>query len=115
MQSLTAVHEAINLRKLADGRLDAAMINTDATKRAADLLERSGVRGRVAFAFNGDSLPAFVGFSMRHPSGGDALARFNAGRRAIAADGTLSTIEQHWADSLRAVQRRRSDPPGNPR
>ena len=101
-----AGNEAINLRKLADGRLDAAMINTDETKRAAALLERSGVRGRVAFAFEGGSLPAFVGFSMRHPRGADALARFNAGRRAIVANGTLATIEHHWKDSIQAAQRR---------
>jgi len=104
---VVAGNESINLRKLADGRLDAAMINTDETKRAADLLERSGVRGRVAFAFDGGSLPAFVGFSLRHPRGADALARFNAGRRAIAANGTRATIEHHWKDSIRAAQHRR--------
>lgn len=107
---VVAGNDAINLRKLADGRLDAAMINTDETKRAADLRERSGVRGRVAFASDGGSLPAFVGFRMRHPRGADALARFNAGRRAIAANGTLSTIEHHWKDSIRAAQRRAPSP-----
>ena len=112
---VVASNEAINLRKLADGRLDAAMINTDATKRAADLLERSGVRGRVAYAFEGGLLPAFVGFSMRHPRGADALARFNAGRRAISANGALATIEHHWTDSIRAAQRRGPSPAANPR
>ncbi len=86
------------------------MINSDETKRAADLRGRSGVCGRVAFAFDGGSLPAFVGFSMRHPGGADALARFNAGRRAIAANGTRSTIEHHWTDSMRAAQRRAPSP-----
>ena len=99
---VVASSEPINLRKLADGRLDAAIINTDATKRAADLLERSGVRSRVALAFQGDSLPAYVGFSKHHPLGANALARFNAGRRAIAANGALSLIEHRWAESIRA-------------
>lgn len=111
---VVAGSEAINLRKLAEGRLDAALINSDATKRAADLVERAGVRGRVTFAFGGGSLPAFVGFSMRHVRGADALARYNAGRRAIAANGTLSLIQHHWADSIRAVQRR-GPPAATPR
>ena len=107
---LVAGNEATNLRKLADGRLDAALINTDATKRSAGLLERAGVSGRVAYAFDGGSLPAYVGFSMRHARGADALARFNAGRRAIAANGTLAAIEHQWTDSIRAVQRRGKSP-----
>ena len=111
---VVAGSEAINLRKLADGRLDAAIINTDATKRAADLLERSGVRSRVAVAFKGDSLPAYVGFSKQHPLGAVALARFNAGRRAIAANGTLSSIEHHWADSIRAGRSHASSSPVMP-
>ena len=107
---VVAGSEAINLRKLADGRLDAAMINTDATKRAADVLERADVRGRVTLAFAGGSLPAFVGFNIRHPRGADALARFNSGRRVIAANGVLSSIKHLWADSILAVQRHATAP-----
>lgn len=100
-----AKSETINLRKLADGRLDAALINTDATKRADDVLARAGVRGRVALAFPGDSLPGYVGFNLRHPQGAGALARFNAGRRAIAANGELAAIKARWADSIRVAPR----------
>ena len=107
---VVAGSEAINLRKLADGRLDAAMINTDATKRAADVLERADVRGRVTLAFAGGSLPAFVGFNIRHPRGADALARFNSGRRVIATNGVLSSIKHLWADSILAVQRHATAP-----
>ena len=103
---VVAGNEATNLRKLADGRLAAALINTDATKQASELMERSGVRGRVAFAFKGGILPGYVGFSARHPRGMDALARFNSGRRAIAANGTLATIVRRWTDSIRVGQRR---------
>ncbi|CAN5903327.1 ABC transporter substrate-binding protein [soil metagenome] len=111
---VVAGNEVTNLRKLADGRLDAALVNTDATKRASDLLERSGVRGRITFAFDGGSLPAYVGFSMRHPRGKHALARYT-GRRAIAANGTLAIIERNWTDSIRAVQRRGPSRAGNAR
>lgn len=100
-----AKNETINLRKLADGRLDAALMNTDATKRASDVIARAGVSGRVTLAFRGGSLPGFVGFNLRHPAGATALARYNAGRRRIAADGQLAAIKARWTDSIRAMVR----------
>jgi len=97
--------ETINLRKLADGRLDAALVNTDSTKRTEDLVARAGVTHRVAVAFRAGMLPGFVGFSLRHPMGAELRARYNAGRRLIATNGTLAAIKSRWADSVRAKVR----------
>jgi hypothetical protein len=102
---VSAGSELTNLRKLIDGRIDAAMVNTDATKRAEDVFRRAGMEGRVSLALRGGTMPGYVGFSMRHARGADALARFNAGRRRIAADGTLAAIRQRWADSVAVMQR----------
>jgi ABC-type amino acid transport substrate-binding protein len=110
IQLVGAANETTNLHKLADGRLEAVMLNTDATKRAPDLLARAGVAGRIVFAARGGSLPGFVGFSLRHPRGADALARYNAGRRAIANNGELSAIRRRWGDSLAMVRRARPAP-----
>lgn len=114
IQLVHAGSELTNLHKLVDGRLDAVMINTDATKTAAELLARAGMQHRVSFALHGGSLPAYTGFSLRHPRGADALARFNEGRRRIAANGELADIRRRWTDSVRVLQRtpRRPSPPG---
>ena len=106
--------EAINLRKLADGRLDAALVNSNETKTAADLLESVGVTGQVERAFAGGVLPAYIGFNSRHPQGLEALARFNAGRRAIAANGILAEIGRRWADTVRVSRGARDRRPVQP-
>ena len=109
-----AKSETINLRKLADGRLDAALVNTDSNKRADDLLARAGVEGRVSLAFKGGTLPGYVGFNLRHPLGAELRARYNAGRRAIAANGELVMIKSRWADTIRAISRAAPAPARRP-
>ena len=93
--------ETTNLRKLADGRIDAALVNFNETKRAADFLADAGVANRVERVFTAGALPAYIGFNRDHPQGLKALAQYNAGRRAIAANGVLREIGRRWADSVR--------------
>ena len=111
---VAASSEVVNLRKLADGRLDAVMLNTDEIKRGDDLIARAGVAERVAFASHGGSLPAFIGFNVRHPRGAEALARYNAGRRLIAQNGELADIKRRWADSIRVAPRASRAVPAHP-
>jgi ABC-type amino acid transport/signal transduction systems, periplasmic component/domain len=93
--------ETINLRKLADGRLDAALVNFNETKTPSDFLADAGVAGRVERVFTAGSMPAYIGFNRNHPQGLKALAQYNAGRRAIAANGELRDIGRRWRDSVR--------------
>jgi polar amino acid transport system substrate-binding protein len=94
--------EELNLRKLAAGRIDAALINHDAFKTADFLIDRAKVAGKVGLAFHCGELGSFIGFSQTNPRGQWARERFDAGHRAIAANGQLKQIEGHWHDTLGA-------------
>jgi len=91
-----ARNEAINLRKLAAGRLDAAIVTLDQAKTAAFVLKEAGLTGQLVEAFRTPSFGAYVGFSVQHPQGEWARQRFNRGYAAIAADGELARIAQRW-------------------
>jgi ABC-type amino acid transport substrate-binding protein len=105
--------EELNLRKLAEGRLDAAVVNDNPTKSLDYMLAHAGVSGRVEHAFALGELTAYVGFSHRHVRGTEALARFDAGMRAIVADGTRAHIDAAWAaraaDEAAALRARGQD------
>jgi ABC-type amino acid transport substrate-binding protein len=115
--------EELNLRKLAEGRLDAAVVNDNATKSLEYMLARAGVTWRVERGFALGELTAYVGFSHRHPRAAEALARFDAGMNAITADGTRARIDAAWvqraADEALALRTRAgaapdATPPGPP-
>ncbi len=92
--------EELNLRKLANGRLDAMLINHDTLKSATQMLRAAGVAGKVGIAFHCGELASFIGFSLAHPRGAWASDRFNAGFRIIREDGTAERIERRWAETL---------------
>lgn len=97
-----AASEEINLRKLADGRIDLALVNVNESKPAEYLTAKAGVSDKVSRAFHAGILPSFIGFSRKHPRGAEALARFNEGMRVISADGTLDRIEKRWVARVSA-------------
>ena len=88
--------EDMNLRKLAAGHLDLALVNSNAIRSPQALLLKAGASGKVRRAFPAGRLRSYLGFSVAHPSGPWAKARFDRGYRRIEADGRLKAIEAKW-------------------
>ncbi len=95
-----ATSEEINLRRVADGRIDAAVINVNGTKSAALMAARAGVEGRIESTRVLGELASYIGFSRTHPDGARALAAYETGMRRIAGNGELARIERRWRDRL---------------
>ncbi len=88
--------EVLNLMKLAAGRIDAALTNTNKIKPAEFLASKAKVTGRVEKAFRCGELNSFIGFSRAHPRGAWAQGKFNEGWQVIEKNGTLRKIEESW-------------------
>jgi polar amino acid transport system substrate-binding protein len=97
--------EDLNLKKLAQGRIDAAVVNINRTKPLGYMIARAGVTGRVRRGFTLGELAAYVGFSHKHARGDEAHARFDQGMEIIVADGTRERIERDWAARAEAASR----------
>jgi ABC-type amino acid transport substrate-binding protein len=97
--------EELLLRKLAAGRVSAALVNLNESKSLAYVLARTRVtrgvqrRGRVG------KLDSFIGFSAKHARGPWARDRFDEGMRRIAANGVLADITRRWNDTTAATIR----------
>lgn len=89
--------EEINLRKLAAGRIAAAVVNGDAVKSSDWVAARAGVTGKVRSVFSLDGLPAYVGFSTAHRNGRALAARFDLGYERIVASGEQRRIQRRWS------------------
>jgi polar amino acid transport system substrate-binding protein len=103
--------EESNLKKLAKGRIDAALVNFNETKPVELAIARAGVAGQVKHAFPSGDLGAFVGFSTKHPQGMKAREQFNEGYRIISTNGTLGRIEREWRERALKEVARLSDKP----
>lgn len=88
--------EEVNLRKLAAGRVAAAVVNRDAVKSPEWVAERAGVTGRVRSAFGVGGLPAYIGFSLAHRDGAALADRFDVGYARIIASGERDRIQRRW-------------------
>jgi polar amino acid transport system substrate-binding protein len=88
--------EEMNLKKLALGRLDSALINYNETKPAELRLASAGVLGQVTRGARGGILKGYIGFSLQHPQGPWAKRKFDQGHQLIAANGTLAKITRLW-------------------
>jgi ABC-type amino acid transport substrate-binding protein len=88
--------EETNLRKLAAGRVAAAVVNSDAVKSPEWVVRRAGVNGRVRPVFAVGGMPAYAGFSMAHPLGTSLALRFDAGYARIIASGERDRIQRRW-------------------
>jgi polar amino acid transport system substrate-binding protein len=87
--------DVANLRKLAAGRIEVALVMTDEMRNEEVILRQAGVN-RIAFGFQSTPMESFIGFSTRHPDS-DALRRnFNTGYQLISQNGTRSRIQARW-------------------
>jgi polar amino acid transport system substrate-binding protein len=91
----TARSEVVNLRKLAAGRLDAAVVMAD-TLRSVDLVERQASTDAVVHAFTGPAMGSYIGFSTTHPDGERQRLLFNAGFKSLIDSGERARIEARW-------------------
>jgi len=87
--------ETANLKKLAAGRLDAALIMTDRIKTDGVMLKEAQAE-RMVFLFAASAMGSYLGFSVRHPDGERARALFNEGYRIISANGVRNAIAKKW-------------------
>jgi ABC-type amino acid transport substrate-binding protein len=88
--------EQANLKKLANGRIDAAIVNLDEFKTADYVIKRAGVEGRVAVGFSTPSFNAYIGFSVTHPDGEWARQKFNSGYAALARSAAVDRLRARW-------------------
>lgn len=98
----TAGDEETNLKKLALGRIDAAIINHNETKSVTDMIDKAGATGVVEFAFRSGRMGSYIGFSKKNPQGESARKKFNQGYQAIRKNGQLKRISAKWAAASRS-------------
>ena len=87
--------ESPTLRKLAVGRVDAALIMTDEVKTDGMMLKEAQAE-HMAFLFALAPMGSYLGFSVQHPDGERARKLFNEGYRIIAANGVKRAIDRKW-------------------
>ena len=91
--------EEINLKKVAFGRIDYALIVHNKTKPAELLIARADATNKIKKAFPCGEQGSYIGFSIKHPQGLEALKKFNRGMAIISKNGTLKKIELKWEKS----------------
>lgn len=91
-----AATEETNLRKLAVGRIDAAVVNSDAVKSSEWVAERAGVTGRVRPVFSIGGMPAYIGFGTGREDIRALADQFDLGYARIIASGERARIEHRW-------------------
>lgn len=90
------INEQANLKMLARGRLNAAVVMTSDFERPLQRARDAGVDAAVTYAFRSGTMKSYVGFSLKHPQGEWARQKFNEGYRAISANGTKDRIRNQW-------------------
>lgn len=98
--------EEILMRKLAAGRVDAALMNLNGVKTLPYVIALAGLPANIVSRGRVGTLESFLGFSLQHPRSVDAMSQFESGMRTIRASGELTAITRRWTDTSRAVTRR---------
>lgn len=94
--------EQINLKKLAAGRLDAALLMSNPITGVAHWIEQAQVGTEVRAAFpSAQSSASYLAFSIHHPDGMANLAKYNAGFKIISTNGAIDKIKSKWATKAR--------------
>jgi hypothetical protein len=84
-----------NLRKLAAGRLDFAVVMTDPL-RTIDLVERQAKVDHVTLAFSSAPQGSYIGFCSTTEEGERQRRLFNAGWKIISHNGKRAELEAEW-------------------
>ncbi|HJX92479.1 MAG TPA: transporter substrate-binding domain-containing protein [Pyrinomonadaceae bacterium] len=92
--------EDINLRKLAAGRIDLALLTYNDMKTPKFLIQRAGVSGQVQTTFQSGMMNSYIAFSTKHSQGGWAKQEFDKGFATISRNGTLKRIKSKWSRAL---------------
>jgi ABC-type amino acid transport substrate-binding protein len=93
----SANDDLTNLRLLARGRLDAAIIMTNDLVPQLQKATQAGVASDVVPAFRLGFEDGYLGFSLKHRQGQLARQSFNEGYKRILADGTVEALRRKWA------------------
>jgi polar amino acid transport system substrate-binding protein len=88
--------EETNLKKLAHGRIDAAIITHNDLKPVETMIVKAGATGSIEFLFRSGVMGSFIGFSKKHPQGEVARKKFNEGFRIIRKNGRVKQIMARW-------------------
>lgn len=95
------IDEAANLRMLARGRLDAAVVMTSEFESMPRRLAAAGVTDKVAFAWHAGANASHIGFNSAHPRGEEARAAFNRGYAIILSNHERDRIRDRWLKAAR--------------
>ncbi|MFA9218449.1 MAG: transporter substrate-binding domain-containing protein [Sphingomonadaceae bacterium] len=96
-QLVVARSEQVNLKKLALGRIDAALVMDSDLHSARRVVQEAGVGDAVLATFSSSRQDSYIGFSRKHPHGAAALAAFNRGFAQISADGLPKRLASKWS------------------
>lgn len=90
--------EETNLKKLAQHRFPTAVAMVDELKSSDYLLQKVQLKDKVEVAFVASEQGSYVGFSLKHPQGKMAKAKFDQGYAIIKKNGTVARILKKWSN-----------------
>jgi ABC-type amino acid transport substrate-binding protein len=90
------------LRKLAAGRIAAALVNVNESKSLAYLNAIARTPSAAVRVERIGVLQSYLGFSKRHANAKSAMQKYEEGMRRIASNGVLSGLARQWGDSAAA-------------
>ena len=94
---VNARSEQVNLKKLALGRLDAALVMDNALHGAKYWIQEANVGKDIVATFASTRQDSYIGFSLKHPQGKWALKEFSKGYAIILEAGTIRKIADKWS------------------
>lgn len=94
--------EKQNLKKLAMGRINTAILVHNETKIDDLIIKQAGASGKVELAFRALTIELHLGFAKAHPKAQWALEQYNKGMKIIKSNGTYEQITKKWIAKARA-------------
>ncbi|MEN9658152.1 MAG: hypothetical protein RL571_1617 [Pseudomonadota bacterium] len=88
--------EQINLKQLALGSLNAALVMANEIQTPQYWAENAGVAAQIETTFFSSKQDVFIGFSPQHPKGLWALKKFEEGYKAITDNEKIKQIKAKW-------------------